>query len=321
VNKRFYSHLAVIVIICGALVAVANRQTIMDWWRLGQYAPSNQIKLLADNTTMQGRGRDMFYVSDPQIQASADFNESCAKNGEATIVLGCYKSQQIYLFNVTDPKFNGVLEVTAAHEMLHAAYERLSSSDKEKLNAQLKPVIEGMKDQHILELIDLYNKAEPGELYNEMHSILGTEYANLTPELEDHYKQYFADRSKAVAYAAQYQAIFIESQKKIADYDAQLASLKSQIDQNNQQLQQQQTSLQSQGAQLDQLKAQGQARQHNQLVPEYNAQIDQFNSLVRNTRSLVEQYNQLVAERNQQAAAQDNLYQSLNSDYQTATQQ
>ena len=105
---------------------VINRQAVVDWWRLSQYKPSAAVKQLADNDTMIGRGRDLFYISDPQIQDSAAFNKACKNEGEKTIVLGCYKLQDIYLYNVTDARFNGVKEVTAAHEMLHAAYERLS---------------------------------------------------------------------------------------------------------------------------------------------------------------------------------------------------
>lgn len=323
-SKRFFRglvNIAISVAIIGvAALLIINRQAVIDWWQLSQYAPSTEIKQLADSDTMQGRGRDMFYVSKPIVQQAADFNESCNKNGEATIVLGCYKSQQIYLFNVTDARFNGVKEVTAAHEMLHAAYERLNSSDKDKVNAQLKLVVEGTHDQHLLDLIDLYNKTEPGELYNEMHSILGTEYANLPADLENYYKQYFADRSRVVAYAAQYQAVFIESQNKLEQYELELTDLKTQVDRNNAQLRQQQLSLEAQSNQLNQLRSQGQIQQYNQLVPEYNDKVRQFNVLVESTRALVEKYNNLVAERNQQAVAQDNLYQSLNSNYQPVVQ-
>ena len=35
-----------------------------------------------------------------------------------------------YIYNVNDERLNGLKEVTAAHEMLHAAYERLPESDK-----------------------------------------------------------------------------------------------------------------------------------------------------------------------------------------------
>jgi uncharacterized protein YaaR (DUF327 family) len=299
---------------------VMNRQAVLDFIRLQVYTPTADIKTLADNDRLLPRGRNLFYVSDPQVQSSADFNNSCSTD-EKTIVLGCYKSQRIYLYNVTDTRFSGVKEVTAAHEMLHAAYERLSDADRQNVDAMLKPIIDNMKDERILELIKLYNQTEPGQLYNEMHSILGTEYASLTPELEAYYKQYFQDRSIIVAYANQYQEVFTQSKEKIAEYDQQLGVMKPQIDQNNATLKQMQSDIMSWANQLNQLRAQGNTQQYNQSVPGYNAKVAQFNVLIEQTKSLVDGYNQLVDTRNAQVAAQVNLYDSLkSSNYQPAAQ-
>jgi uncharacterized protein YaaR (DUF327 family) len=223
------------------------------------------------------------------------------------------------LFNIKDERFNGIKEVTAAHEMLHAAYERMNETERRKVDAMLQPLVENMSDPRLLELVELYNKTEPGELYNEMHSILGTEAAELTPELEEYYKQYFKDRGVVVRYAGQYQAIFTESKNKIEEYDRQLNDLKPQIDQNNGTLQRMQGELESQNNQLNQYRSRNQISQYNQLVPVYNAKVAEFNALIETTRGLVSKYNQLVEERNNQVAAQTNLYDSINSNYQPAT--
>ena len=309
-----------IAVVAGAAWLVLNRQAVIDFYRLQTYKPATEIQQLAADDKLTSNGQNLFYESEPQVQDSASFNQSCVTR-EQTIVLGCYKSQQIFLYNVTDPRFDGVKEVTAAHEMLHAAYERLGNADKQRVNAMLKPIIENMKDQRIIDLINLYNRDEPGELYNEMHSILGTEYASLTPELETYYKQYFQNRGAIVAYANKYQAIFTDSKAKLDEYDAQLNVLKPQIDQNNATLQQMQAELQADIQQLGQYRAQGKIQQYNQLVPAYNAKVAQFNALIEQTRGLVNQYNTIVGQRNQQATAQNDLYQSLDSNYQPAAQQ
>lgn len=308
----------IVALVLGAAWVVTNRQAVIDRARLLTYTPSAEVKRLADSDQLQPHGRDLFYVSDPQVQDSATFNASCSSN-EQTIVLGCYKAQKIYLYNVADERFDGVKEVTAAHEMLHAAYERFSDAERQDVDAMLKPIIENMKDSRILELVTLYNKTEPGELYNEMHSILGTEYGALTPELEEYYKKYFKDRGVVVRFAGQYQAIFTESKNKIEEYDRQLSSLKPQIDQNNAMLQRTQTELEDQHNQLNQYRLRGQIQQYNQLVPVYNAKVTEFNALIERTRNLVGQYNAIVEERNNQVAAQTNLYESINSNYQPAT--
>lgn len=318
-SKGIVKFIIGVAFVAGIAWLVLNRQAIVDWYNIQTYAPSSEVAQIADNDQLLQRGRDLLFASRPQIQNSAAFNSACSKD-EQTIVLGCYRAQRIYLYNVTDSRFNGVKEVTAAHEMLHAAYERMSEADKDKVNAMLKPIIENIQDKRILELIALYNKTEPGELYNEMHSILGTEYANLPAELETYYKQYFKDRSKIVAYADQYQAVFTESKNKINDFDQQLNALKPQIDQNNATLEQTQNELQSENNQLNQLRSQGKIQQYNQMVPDYNQKVAQFNDLIAQTRSAVDRYNAIVEERNQQATAQNDLYQGLDSNYQPAAQ-
>lgn len=317
-GKSFIKFVLVVVLVTGAAWVIVNRQAVIDWARLVTYTPNAEVKALADNTQLEQRARDLFYASDPQVQDSAPFNASCSSN-EQTIVLGCYKAQRIYLFNIKDERFNGIKEVTAAHEMLHAAYERMDETTRRKVDAMLQPLVENMKDPRLLELVELYNRTEPGELYNEMHSILGTEAAELTPELETYYKQYFKDRSVVVRYAGQYQAIFTESKNKIEEYDRQLSDLKPQIDQNNGTLQRMQGELESQNNQLNQYRSRNQISQYNQLVPTYNAEVAEFNALIETTRGLVSRYNKLVEERNNQVAAQTNLYDSINSNYQPAT--
>lgn len=303
-----------------AVLAVLHRQDIIDWWRLQNFHPQADIIQLADEDTMIGRGRDLFYASRPEIDDRVIFNQECVGTGEKSLVLGCYKAQKIYVYNVADRQLDGVKEVTAAHEMLHAAYERLSSSEKNQVNAMLDPIIKNMTDQRILGLIQLYNAQEPGELYNEMHSVLATEYRDLSPELEQYYKKYFTDRGKIVSFSEHYEAVFSASKARIADMDARLAGLKAKIDLANDQLAAQEQSLSQAASQLNELRAADNIEAYNAGVPPYNAQVRQFNNLVASTRALITEYNSLVDQRNKEAASQNSLYQSLDSRYQPIQQ-
>lgn len=297
-------------------VVVVYRQSILDWWTLRSYTAPVNIKQLADEDTMVGWGRDLFYVSEPQVEDSSTFNMNCSHTGEKTIVLGCYTAQRIYVYNVIDPRLNGVKQVTAAHEMLHAAYQRLDDGIKNQVDAWITAELPKVTDQRLKALIALYNKNEPGELLNEMHSILGTEYGNLSPELENYYKQYFSDRSKIVGYANAYQSVFTASQSRIDQLETQLNRLKQQIDANTDEINQQRASLNSQNAQLNAMR-QSDPETYNRQVPSYNTQVQAYNNLVVETRNLIDQYNQLVTEHNNEATAQNSLYQSLDSHYQT----
>ncbi len=302
----------------GVYLTVLHRQDIYDWWALRSYTPTTEATQLADETTMIGTGRNDFYISQPEVENSEEFNSHCADYGEQSIVLGCYVNQRIYLYNVTDERLSGVVEVTAAHEMLHAVYARYDQSEKDKVDAMIEAELPNVTDERLKELINLYNQSEPGELLNEMHSILGTEYANLSPKLEEYYAQFFSNRQVVVNLAANYQAAFTESETKIEEIDAEMASIKTQVDNNSTQLENLKAEIDSQAQQLNKLRSTDTSA-YNNSVPAYNELINEYNNLVETTRGLIDGYNQLVIEHNNEAAAQNSLYSSLNSQYQTVS--
>src|SRR5688572_281422 len=117
-----------------AIWVVIHRQDVIDWWRLRNYTPPAQIVQLADATTMHGKARDLFYVSQPEVNSREQFNQNCTDLSEESLVLGCYKAQRIYIYGVADQRLSGVKEVTAAHEMLHAVYERLGDDERQQIN-------------------------------------------------------------------------------------------------------------------------------------------------------------------------------------------
>lgn len=295
---------------------VVFRQDIQDWWALRSYTPSANIVAIADETAMIGYGRDMFYVSQPKVEDSEAFNLHCTHTGEKTVVLGCYAAQKIYLYNVTDVRLDGVVEVTAAHEMLHAVYERMDEAEKAKVDAMIEAELPKVTDERLRGLIALYAETEPGEKLNEMHSILGTEYPSLSPELEAYYKQYFGDRTKVVALAQKYQGAFAASQARIADMSGRLQGLKAKIDANTGEINRQKAEIEAESERLNNLRN-SDTTSYNAAVPGYNAKTRTYNNLVLATRQLIEEYNQLVIEHNNEAAAQSSLYRSLDSQPQT----
>lgn len=304
----------------GLLVwALFNQQALIDLWRIQTYQPPAAISTLADNAGFTTHARQLFYASQPTISDAATFNTQCTNATEESIVLGCYKAQSIYLFDVTDARFNGVEEVTAAHEMLHAAYERLPPGEKSRVNGLVETQLQAITDERILGLVELYNKQEPGELLNEMHAILGTEYRTLSPELEAYFTRYFVDRAKVVSLSEGYEGMLLAAKNRIASLDGQLEALRGQIDANNATLEARQVELNVEADRLEALRQQD-PPQYNQAVPGFNARVRSFNALVAQTEAQVAEFNRLVAERNQQVGLQNSLYQSLNSRYQAVPQ-
>ncbi len=311
----------------GLLIFVAvNRQDVIDWWRLRQYQAPASIAQMASQDTMTDFARKIFYVNSPDIENKASFASNCITNGskqEQTIVLGCYRSDQdgIFLMKVTDPRLNGVEQVTAAHEMLHAGYDRLNSSDKKRVNAMLMDYYRhGLHDQRILTTIDAYKKSEPDQVVNEMHSIFGSEVATLPSELEQYYSRYFTNRAQVAAFAAQYQGEFTSRQTIVAQADAKLADLKQQIDAAEASLKDQQGVIDDKKITLNALKASGDYAGYNASVNGYNSLVGSYNVEVAYLRGLISQYNDLVNSRNATALEANQLSKELSNDTATINQ-
>ena len=298
----------------------SQKQAIYDYSRLYNYDPPAEVVALADVTTMTDRSRRIFYVNRPQLQDKDAFNQSCPDNGgEQTIVLGCYQSPQagIYLFKVTDAQLKGVEEVTAAHEMLHGAYDRLSNDERQRIDGLLLEYYATLQDERLKAIFEAYKKSEPNDLPTEMHSIFATEVAILPSALEDYYKQYFQDRQKVVGFAAQYQKAFSGRKDLIASYDGQLEVLKGKIDAAQNSLEAQGEAITAQRQQLNALLASGNTQTYNAQVEIFNNRVQAYNAGLNQSQIQITEYNSLVEKRNAVAVETQNLAQQLNSRLQT----
>lgn len=312
--------LSITFIFLSALAAwwlLTHRQDVTDFVRYRSYTPTAEVVALADKTDMTGEARYIFYVSDPKINDKEAFNRHCSFNDEAhTIVLGCYRAQNIFLYNVVDQRLSGVKEVTAAHEMLHAIYERLSTSERSVVDRLLQDELTRISNPRIREIAERYGREDASTVWNEMHSVLGTEYQPLSNSLEAHYKKYFKDRNKVVALAQGYEGVFTASKDRLKALDDQLANIKELIDANYGQLEQLKGQLDQEEARLVQLR-QTDMSAYNAAIPGYYLLIQRYNALVVETRKVIAQHNTLVDERNNEAATHNDLYKNLDSHIQT----
>lgn len=315
-RQRLNKILAPLIVVALVIVAVGHIQAVSDYVRLLGYQPPADVANLAAEDTLTDYGRKLFYVNHPEIADKSAFNAACSNNDEQTIVLGCYHpvDRGIFIYAVTDARLDGVEQVTAAHEMLHAAYDRLSSAEKQTIDTELKDFYNNDEhDQRIRETIDDYQKSEPNDVVNEMHSIFGTEVGNLPAPLESYYKRYFSDRTKVVRYADAYQQEFTTREDQVKTDDAKLQSLKSEIDSNEALLNQQQADIDSMRQQMESEKSAGNVQAYNTQVPVYNNKIDRYNALVHATQQDIGDYNQLVSERNSLVVEVQQLTQSISS--------
>jgi hypothetical protein len=286
-----------------ALILIAiNRQAIADWWQLRGYVPPPSVISVANEDTMDAYTKHLFYLNRPQfLPTVASFRSVCPEN-ENTIVLGCYHPVEdgIYIYNIADPTLAGVVQVTAAHEVLHAVYARLSPSARTALDNELENYYQhGLTNPLVKAEVKLYQQTEPHSVYDEMSCTFGTEIANLPPALDAYYAQFFNDRATIVAYEQQYQTAFSSRQAMIIQDDTQLSQLKVQISNLENQLRASLTVLNSQLANINSLRPTSTYDDLQSVVAQYNGQVDSYNDSVVSLQGLIGEYNQLVNARNQ----------------------
>ncbi len=177
------------------------------------------------------------------------------------------------MLDVTDQRLNGVIQVTAAHEVLHAEYDRLSRTERENVDKLAAEFFANLSNDRIKRTIERYKSKDPSVVPGELHSILGTEIRDLSPELETYYSRYFSDRSKIVSYSEGYEQTFVDLSNQVEEYDFQLESLKNTIESNRVEIQGQSGDIERQKQRLDNLLSSGQTE-------DYNSSVESFNSLL-----------------------------------------
>ncbi len=204
----------------------ADTQYVHDAYVAWAEPVSDRVAQIAAATGMSVAGELIYRASRPAVEDKDDFNEHCTLEGGA--VLGCYAAGTIYVYDVTDDRLAGTVEVTAAHEMLHAAYERLGDAERDEVDALVAAFVATIADDDPVHAdLSLY---APEQLADEWHSRVGTEYAELPDDLERHYARWFDDRSKVVALNEQANAAFRELQGQIDALVAEVDALGPAID-------------------------------------------------------------------------------------------
>lgn len=301
-NTRSTAGLAIaLVILAASVFAWTKQQSIEDWWKLRNYTPLASVKTLASEDSMTSKSKHILYVNHPQLVSNiSTFRKDCPQD-EQTIVLGCYHASQdgIYVYDVQDSRLDGIQQVTLAHEMLHAAYGRLSTKDKKYVDGLLNDYYtHDVKDQRIIDTINAYKQSEPNDVVDEMHSVFGSEIPNLPNALEQYYKQYFSNRSVVTAFASSYQAEFTGRISQIGVYDQQLSNLKQQINGEEQSLNTQLSQINTDRSRLDSLQSSGQYMAYNASVDDFNYEVSTYNNGVAKLQRDISSYNSLVDSRN-----------------------
>lgn len=309
--KRLKFYLTIATIVAVVILGIRFTQELEDWSRLATYRPSSEIAKLATTTTMTPLAQRLFYVNNPTIE-SKKLSLNLCKTSEHTIVLGCYVVRKgIFLQEVADPRLKGVMEVTAAHEMLHVVYQRMSIFEQSQINKQLQQALSQLQNPRILKLVATYNRQDPKSVDNELHSILGTEVNNLSPELEEHYRAYFTNRSTVVALSERYEGVFTALRAKAKTLNQQLITRKSALEQLSAQVKQEAQTIESERSTLQTSIVANPQSDYSFRISNFNDRVRNYNQLVGQLKAQTDTYNQMVTEHNSIALEEKSLVESL----------
>lgn len=241
--------------------------------------PADVADLVA-RTTMTERARRIFMAAQPAIEDPTTFAQNCgiddagdASGQPRTHTQGCYVAGRIHLLARDRAESRDLLYVVAAHELLHAVYSELRPAERARIDAELAAARAG--NERLEERLRPYQSSPT--LNNEIHSILGSEFADLTPALDAHYAQFFADRSAVVA----------ARQRTLGAREDEIRRLKVEVDDLDARI----TELK---ADQESLRAAGDFRSYNAYVGVVNGLIDRYNAAIRSLNALIQEYNGLL---------------------------
>jgi hypothetical protein len=237
------------------------RQIVSDFTE-PDFVPNQELQDLATKANMTEKARKIFYQTHPQIDEDRQtFEEHCRRPvTQNTVELGCYTSQnRIYILRINEPSLQSEMVVVAAHEMLHAAYERLSVSERNNVNNLLEDAVSYLSSAQLNQEIVSYRINEPGERDNELHSLVGTEYRGLAIKLEKYYSFYFTNRNTVVTYSENFNKVF-------SDLSVEIDRLRNEIKEMR--------------AEMNFYLRHREIARYNSLVPVINSLISKYNNLV-----------------------------------------
>lgn len=262
------------------VIAALNYNSILDEYALASYRPTADIVGFESRVALTRAGRATLYRAQPKFDQKATFNTDCDTRPHE-LELGCFYRGRIFVLRIDNASLAPEMDVVGAHELLHAVWSKMGQTERAKLGAELERVYAVVGDADLKDRMAGYAKSEPGEEANELHSILGTEFRQLSPLLEAHYAQYLAQRSQVVAEHAAYQAVFDSRKVELEQELAQIRSKKAQLSTVNRQ--------------LEVYRANDQVAAYNGLVSKQNALVDDINSRINRYRVGVDEYNALSA--------------------------
>lgn len=200
---------------------------LWDFWKGVAYTPTTEALEIRDALELTNKGRRIFNATQLSVEDRESFNEHCQSYDEEISLLGCYTDGKIYIYEITEPQLVTANKVTAAHELLHAAWERMGGGEQRRLLSLLEAVYQDNREWFDEELA-AYSEDERTE---EIYTRAATKLVTVPEELERHYAGYFRNRGQIVAYYQQYEAPFVLLRTELEQLETQIEQISAEIGQ------------------------------------------------------------------------------------------
>jgi hypothetical protein len=212
------------------------------------------------------------------LEDKATLAQSCAgldtsASGTAH-TFGCVVGGKVHVRRFSSPELHDLIYVVAAHELLHVVYGQLSAAERVRLDAQLQLA---RADNAVLEDRLRVYAASADDTPNEVHSVLGTEFGSLSPDLSAHFARYI-DRTRVLS----------AFRSTLGDREAEIRRLEVAVDEMKDR-------LDTMSAEMEALRAAGDLRAFNARVPTYNVLVREHNAAVDDLQAKVAEHKELVA--------------------------
>ncbi|MBR3132083.1 hypothetical protein IKG33_01580 [Candidatus Saccharibacteria bacterium] len=214
------------VLIVLSLFVIINRAWVHDLFRGLSYKPSSEMSRIRDELKLTDRGQFLFNASQPVLSGKGEFNANCRTEADEEIaVLGCYTSDNIYVYDIDAKELDGIRELTTAHELLHAVWERMSEGERKELDLVLTKTF----DQNKSFMEDEIKNYDADKKQEEIYVRAGTEVKDLPSDLEKHFKEIFKDQDLIVSYYEKYITVFREIEAEMSRLKGEMEGISAEI--------------------------------------------------------------------------------------------
>lgn len=221
--------LAIIGVIAYFGISYGSLTAISDAIAGASYRPSTEMADIIERDQFTKAGEIILRATKPELEEADNFNQHCYSGSEReSSVLGCYSGDRIYVYDIDNAELDGIKETVLAHELLHAAWDRMGSNERETLSSDLESVYQA----HMSELGDHMNMYSQSDYYDELHSVIGSQLssADMTTRLREHYAKYFTNQDTIARFYNSYNVKFTALEERAETLRVQIESNRKEID-------------------------------------------------------------------------------------------